>query len=92
MHTFRLAYACRPNDQLHLVHVLPKMQMAAMYGAPPVDFLPQQDPVAYEQLLKNAEHFITDRFLPKLSQLRPDPIVHIVKARPVACLAPWMLC
>ncbi|KAK9828007.1 hypothetical protein WJX81_008304 [Elliptochloris bilobata] len=69
----------RPNDQLHLVHVLPKMQLAAMYGAPPVDFLPQQDPVAYEQLLKNAEHFITDRFLPKLSQLRPDPIVHIVK-------------
>lgn len=63
------------------MHVLPKMQMAAMYGAPPVDFLPQQDPVAYEQLLKNAEHFITDRFLPKLSQLRPDPIVHIVKAR-----------
>ena len=71
----------RPNDQLHLVHVLPKMQMAAMYGAPPVDFLPQQDPMAYEQLLKNAEHFITDRFLPKLSQLKPDPIIHIVKAR-----------
>ena len=53
-----------------------------MFGAPPVDFLPQQDPVAYEQLLKNAEHFITDRFLPKLGSVQPDPVVHIVKASP----------
>jgi len=73
--------ARRPGDRLHLVHVLPKAQVAAMFGAPPVDFLPRQDPVAYEQLLQNAEHFITDRFLPKLGSMQPDPVVHIVKAR-----------
>lgn len=31
------------------------MQIAAVYGAPPVDFLPQQDPVAYEKMVQNAE-------------------------------------
>ncbi len=46
-----------------------------------MDFLPQQDPVAYEQLVKNAEHFITQRFLPKLANMEPDPIVHIIRVR-----------
>lgn len=32
----------RPGDELHLVHVIPRLQLAAVYGAPPVDFLPQQ--------------------------------------------------
>jgi hypothetical protein len=62
------------------VHVIPRMQVASMYpGAPPVDFLPQQDPVSYEQLIKNAEHFITHRFLPKLGNLEPSPVVHVVR-------------
>jgi hypothetical protein len=55
------------------------MQMAAVYGAPPVDFLPQQDPVAYDQLVRNAESFIAARFLPSLASLKLQPIVHIVK-------------
>jgi hypothetical protein len=58
------------------------MQVASMYpGAPPVDFLPQQDPVTYEQLIKNAEHFITQRFLPKLGSLEPSPVVHVIRVR-----------
>lgn len=66
--------------QVHLIHVIPKMQVASMYpGAPPVDFLPQQDPVTYEQLIKNAEHFITQRFLPKLGSMEPSPVVHVIR-------------
>ena len=61
------------------MHVVPKLQMGACFGAPPVDFLPQQDPVAYDQLVKQAEAFIQMRFLPSLHSLRVHPIVHIVK-------------
>ena len=61
------------------MHVVPKLQMGACFGAPPVDFLPQQDPIAYDQLVKQAEAFIQMRFLPSLNSLRVHPIVHIVK-------------
>ena len=61
------------------MHVVPKLQMGACFGAPPVDFLPQQDPIAYDQLVKQAEAFIQMRFLPSLHSLRVHPIVHIVK-------------
>ena len=44
-----------------------------------VDFLPQQDPIAYSQLLHQAETFIRERLLPKLRDLQPEPSVHIVK-------------
>ena len=74
---------------LHLVHVIPRLQMPASFGAPPVDFLPQQDPVAYDQLVKHAEGFIAGRLLPSLASLRPQPIVHIIKASmQTAC---WLL-
>ena len=69
---------CREGDEIHLVHVVPKLQQAC-FGAPPVDFLPQQDPIAYDQLVKQAEQFIQTRFLPPLHSLRVHPIVHIVK-------------
>lgn len=79
---------CREGDELHLVHVIPRMQMAAVYGAPPVDFLPQQDPVAYDQLVKNAESFIAGRFIPSLASLKLQPIVHIVKVTHTKLLSP----
>ena len=44
-----------------------------------VDFLPQQDPIAYSQLLHQAETFIRERLLPKLRDVQPEPSVHIVK-------------
>ncbi len=72
---------CREGDEIHLVHVVPKLQMGICYGAPPVDFLPQQDPIAYDQLVTQAESFIQMRFLPSLHNLRVHPIVHIVKVR-----------
>ena len=67
------------GDEIHLVHVIPRMQLAAIYGAPPVDFLPQQNPVAYEQLLAEAERFVTARFSSLLQEITPDPVVHIIK-------------
>ena len=73
---------CRQGDEIHLVHVVPKLQMGNCFGAPPVDFLPQQDPIAYDQLMKQAETFIQTRFLPSLHNLRVHPIVHIVKVCP----------
>ncbi len=73
---------CRQGDEIHLVHVVPKLQMGTCFGAPPVDFLPQQDPIAYDQLVKQAETFIQTRFLPSLHSLRVHPIVHIVKVCP----------
>lgn len=51
----------------------------ALYGAPPVDFLPYQDPRAYEQLIRSAEEFIATRALAHMGHLSPQPVVHIVK-------------
>jgi nucleotide-binding universal stress UspA family protein len=48
------------------------------HARPPYSF--PQDPVAYEQLIRNAEAFIAARFLPRLLPLSPDPVVHVVKA------------
>ena len=47
----------------------------------PVDFLPQQDLVAHDQLIKKAEGFIKERFMPRLATVRPEPLVHIIKVR-----------
>ena len=69
----------RRGDQMHLVHIIPRLQLAAVYGAPPVDFLPQQDPVAYEQLIAEAERFVAARFLTLLQGLQPEPVAHIIK-------------
>ena len=118
-HSFSFSFPFpRPGDHIHLIHVIPRLQLAAVFGAPPVDFLPQQvrvlktcffflpspfpsalkktrplsppsfslsplpqqDPAAYEQLIKNAEHFVSQRFLPRLLSVSPDPVVHLVKA------------
>jgi len=64
---------------VHLIHVIPRLQLAATYGAPPVDFLPYQDPTAYEQLIKSAEDFIAKRALAHVGSITPQPVVHIVK-------------
>lgn len=37
-----MANVYKPGDELHLIHVIPRLQLAATYGAPPVDFLPYQ--------------------------------------------------
>lgn len=69
----------RPGDEVHLLHVIPRLQLAASFGAPPVDFLPYQDPNAYQSLIKSAEAFIAERALAHLGELEPAPVVHLVK-------------
>eukprot|EP00887_Chlorella_sp_A99_P002943 scaffold24.g2943.t1 len=65
--------------RVHLLHVIPRLQLAASFGAPPVDFLPYQDPNAYQSLIKSAEAFIAERALAHLGELEPAPVVHLVK-------------
>ena len=77
--TLQAFYFTFRGDEIHLVHVIPRMQLAAVYGAPPVDFLPQQDPVAYERLVADAEAFVTARFLSLLGGFSVNPVVHIIK-------------
>lgn len=77
----------REGDELHLLHVVPRMQRTSSFGRPPVDFLPQQDPVAHDQVVKKAEIFIRERFLSTLEGLHPEPVVHIVKVGAVHLLS-----
>ena len=88
--TVKEVYLCRPGDEFHLVHVIPKLQMPVIFGAPPVDFLPQQDPEAHEKMTLHAQLFIEERYLPRLAGFEPPAAVHIVKVTPVQG-AGWFL-
>eukprot|EP01023_Acetabularia_acetabulum_P009686 TRINITY_DN14383_c0_g1_i14.p3 TRINITY_DN14383_c0_g1~~TRINITY_DN14383_c0_g1_i14.p3 ORF type:complete len:156 (+),score=26.14 TRINITY_DN14383_c0_g1_i14:551-1018(+) len=70
----------RGHDEVHLLHIIPRLQVAAVYGAPPIDFLPNQDPQAYEQLIEDAEKFISSRFVVMFEDINVQPIVHIIKS------------
>ncbi|KAF8056769.1 PHOS34 [Scenedesmus sp. PABB004] len=70
----------RAGDQLHLVHVVPRLAFAAQYGVPPVDFVPAAESSAYESAVQRAEQFIIDRFLRALPAAIRAPVVHIVKS------------
>lgn len=69
----------RPGDVLHFLHVVPRQEPATTYGAPPVDFLPHQNPDSVQKLAEEAQSFIKDRLLPMLGDMQPDPVVHVVK-------------
>lgn len=73
----------REGDELHFVHVIPRLQLTHLYGVPPVDFMPQQDPQAYSQLIHQSEQFIISHYLSKLQGVQgkfPEPVVHIIKS------------
>lgn len=74
-----MANCYHPGDEVHLIHVIPRLQLAASFGAPPVDFLPYQDPNAYESLIRGAEAFIRNRALVHIGEIEPQPVVHLVK-------------
>ena len=69
----------RPGDVLHFLHVVPRQEPATTYGAPPVDFLPHQNPDSFQKLAEEAQSFIKDRLLPMLGDMQPDPVVHVIK-------------
>lgn len=74
-----LANMYRPEDVLHFLHVVPRQETATTYGAPPVDFLPQQNPKSVQRLAEQGLSFIKERLLPMLGDMQPEPVVHIVK-------------
>jgi nucleotide-binding universal stress UspA family protein len=74
-----LANMYRPGDVLHFLHVIPRQEPATTYGAPPVDFLPQQNPKSVQRLAEQGLSFIKERLLPMLGDMQPEPVVHVVK-------------
>lgn len=70
----------RTGDVLHFLHVVPRQEPATTYGAPPVDFLPQQNPKSSQKLAEQALSFIKERLLPMLGDMQPEPVVHVVKS------------
>eukprot|EP00775_Hariotina_reticulata_P007428 gene7428-7637_t len=69
----------REGDQIHLVHVVPRLAFAAQYGVPPVDFVPAAGNNTYESAVQRAEQFIIDRFVRVLPPTVRSPVVHIIK-------------
>jgi len=69
----------RDGDQLHIVHVVPRLAFAAQYGVPPVDFVPAAESNTYETAVQRAEQFIIDRFVKAMPPTLRAPVVHIIK-------------
>lgn len=71
----------KPGDEMHMVHVVPRMQFSPAYGIPPVDFYPVADAGSYEAVISNAEKMVSERYLQDLGDY-PElkPTVHIVKS------------
>lgn len=71
----------REGDQLHIVHVVPRLAFAAQYGVPPVDFVPAAESNTYETAVQRAEQFIIDRFVKAMPHSVRAPVVHIIKVQ-----------
>ena len=77
---------------MHLIHVIPRAQQRpANYGAPPVDYMPQQSASGFEHMAEEAQIFIRERFLTKLRGLQPPPKVHVIKVNSTASMQPLIL-
>ncbi|KAL6770182.1 hypothetical protein ACKKBG_A33920 [Auxenochlorella protothecoides x Auxenochlorella symbiontica] len=68
------------GDEYHVVHVIPRLQLSSQYGAPSIDFLPQQDSTAYEALLQRAQDFLAARVVTHLGDVDPPPMLHLIKS------------
>jgi nucleotide-binding universal stress UspA family protein len=77
----------REGDQVHIVHVVPRLAFAAQYGVPPVDFVPAAESNTYETAVQRAEQFIIDRFVKAMPPSVRAPVVHIIKVG--GCCSSW---
>mmetsp|Transcript_7082 Transcript_7082/g.12121 ORF Transcript_7082/g.12121 Transcript_7082/m.12121 type:complete len:159 (+) Transcript_7082:51-527(+) len=70
------------QDELHLLHVIPRTKFAASaYSVPAIDVPVSVDRSAYEAMIRKAEEFIVRRFLSHMpSDSQITPIVHIIKS------------
>lgn len=69
----------RAGDELHLLHVIPRLQLSPHYGAPAMDVLASHDPATYEELISKAEAFLVTRALRHIGEVSPPPVVHLIK-------------
>lgn len=77
-----LKYFYKDGDELHLIHVIPRIQFAASYGVPAIEFAPPIDRDKYEAAVRKAEEFLVKRFLSVIPiDSKTTPIVHVVKVR-----------
>jgi len=71
----------KPDDEVHLVHVIPRNAYTTTYSVPALDFNPGIDREKYQSLVRRAEQFIVKRFLTVFpADSTTTPIVHIVKS------------
>eukprot|EP00201_Polytomella_parva_P023385 CAMPEP_0175049170 /NCGR_PEP_ID=MMETSP0052_2-20121109/6592_1 /TAXON_ID=51329 ORGANISM="Polytomella parva, Strain SAG 63-3" /NCGR_SAMPLE_ID=MMETSP0052_2 /ASSEMBLY_ACC=CAM_ASM_000194 /LENGTH=134 /DNA_ID=CAMNT_0016313307 /DNA_START=346 /DNA_END=751 /DNA_ORIENTATION=+ len=88
-----LKHFYKPNDEIHLLYVISRVQYAAILGVPAVDYTPQINRDMYEAVVKEAEAFIVKRFLTHLSpEVTSTPVVHIVKSEVDASSVGHVVC
>ncbi|KAG1666009.1 hypothetical protein FOA52_010919 [Chlamydomonas sp. UWO 241] len=69
------------DDEVHLLHVIPRMAYTTTYSVPALDFSPGIDRDKYEDLVRKSEAFIVKRFLSVFpEESKSTPIVHIIKS------------
>ncbi|KAF5833293.1 hypothetical protein DUNSADRAFT_10458 [Dunaliella salina] len=70
------------GDEIHIVHVVPRIKFqAAGYAVPSLNAPMNIDREAYDEVIHKAEEFIVRRFLSKFPQeSHSTPIVHIIKS------------
>jgi nucleotide-binding universal stress UspA family protein len=69
----------RPDTEVHLLHVMPRFEIASTYGGPALDLSPMIDPGGYQGRLHAAENFLAKRFGSLMTGITPPPVAHIVK-------------
>lgn len=67
------------TDTIHVIHVIPRLQPSISHGAPPIDFIPYNDPASYDTMISDAERWITKRVLSHMKNVTPKAVVHIIK-------------
>ncbi|GAX83927.1 hypothetical protein CEUSTIGMA_g11351.t1 [Chlamydomonas eustigma] len=71
----------KETDEIHLIHVIPRLAYATTYVAAAVDFNPGIDRNKYEATVHKVEEFIVKRFLSRYPESsKTTPFVHIIKS------------
>eukprot|EP00951_Prasinocladus_malaysianus_P018227 scaffold144963_cov45-Prasinocladus_malaysianus.AAC.1 len=73
-------FLCRPDDELHLVHVIPRTTAASAPIIAPGDLVARHNFQEYDQVIHAAERFISQKVAPVLAPLTRDPVVHMIKS------------
>lgn len=72
-------HVCRPGDEVHMIHVIPRLQAMTKIGASPVDVMPYTDPGVYDDMISSAEGMLEKRALAYFDGEEREPIVHLIK-------------